>query len=178
MIRPFNAFLLTPVVIALLDALMLFPLGFAIVDLVGALHTRKDHIEMLDVVTSICVLIIGWSTVLAKRQDFREIFSLHAHDEGQGRIDRGCRHTAAGTVVFGFFALMSMQVIWLPNRILNTEGVERTLVGAACVFFGIVCYILIRHIVILTRTAGVQLAGWSHGDEAPDRSQRIGSGPS
>jgi hypothetical protein len=141
---------LTPVTIAVVDFLVLLPLGLTLFEGVRTLMHRGDYREMLEIVTGIGVILIAWGVALEERHELRDIFNVHSEDEDwQLAIDQGCKATGIGALVLGLFAEMCIEAIKLPNHILNTEGVNEILVGVSWVFLALTGYVLIRHIVLL-----------------------------
>ena len=150
MFRFLMVFALAPLTIALVDFLVLLPLGLALHEGVRTFLSRRDYHEMLDIITGIGVILIAWGVALEERHELRDIFNIHSHDEElQLTIDQGCKATGIGALVLGLFAEMCIEAIKLPNHILNTEGINEILVGVSLVLIALTAYVLIRHIVLL-----------------------------
>ena len=143
--------LLSAGVIGLIDILVLIPLVLSIIDASWALWSSRELRELLEIVEGMGVILIGWGVALEERGELRDIFGLIREDDEtwQAHVDHGCKSIGIGLLVFGLFAEMCIQAIRLPNRIINTEGINEVLVGVGVVFMAISAFILVRHVVAL-----------------------------
>lgn len=143
--------LLFPATIALIDILILIPLLLAVFDVCHELWALQGIHEPMDIVEGMGVILIGWGVALEERAELREIFHLSEGNDGawQEDADRLCHRTGIGLLVFGLFAEICIEVIRLPNRIINTQAINEVLVGISITFIAISGYILIRHVLAL-----------------------------
>jgi multisubunit Na+/H+ antiporter MnhG subunit len=143
--------LLSPAAIAVIDLLILIPLALSIVDVMQDLWTRPDIHEPMDIVEGMGVILIGWGVALEERAAMRGIFGLMDVPDParQNHIDHVCHHTGIGLLVFGLFAEICVEAIRLPDRIIDTKGINHAILAVSVVFLAISAFIMVRHIAVL-----------------------------
>ncbi len=148
--------LLSPVAIAILNLVILVPMVLAIVDVLQSVIMRHDFHEPLEIVTGIGVIMIGWGVALEERLPLREIFGLVGgpDEEWQVHIDHICHHVGVGELVLGLFAEVCVEIIHLPNHIINTEGLEHGLIALCILFMVVGAVVLAVHIVRMLGSLG------------------------
>lgn len=151
MTRPLLRILLSPITVALIGVLIFVPLILAIVDSAGHLWVSRDLHEPMEVVEGMGVILIGWGVALEERHALREIFALTAHEEEawQVTVDHICHSAGIGLLVFGLFAEMCVEIVRLPNHIINTDKVDHTVIWASLFFLVLSALILLQHVIAL-----------------------------
>ncbi len=140
--------LVSPIAIAIINVIILVPMVLSIVDIVQGLRHQHDFKEPVEIVTTVAVMMIGWGVALEERHMLREVFGMlgRADEAWQGDIDQLCHRVGVGVLVLGLFADICVEMISLPDRIINTSGVELELVIGALLLIAAGSAILVRHI--------------------------------
>jgi hypothetical protein len=151
MVRLLVRIFVSPLAIAVIDLLILIPLILAIVDVSQDLLRGANIHEPMDIVEGMGVILIGWGVALEERALLREIFALKQEkDEAwQVAIDHLCHSAGVGLLVFGLFAEMGIEVIRLPDRIINTQGANEAIAAVSVAFLAIGAYVQGRHMLSL-----------------------------
>jgi hypothetical protein len=159
MFRPLARLLVSPVVIALFDLLLLIPLVLAIFDVMKRIHLHDAQHANIEVITGIGVLMIGWGVVLEERKTLREMFGIvHEGDPvREENLDHSCHHFGLGQLVLGLLAEMFVEFVHLPDAIVNTSGIEASVLAAALLAVMTGAIFLLIHVV--------RLIGFASGSE-------------
>ncbi len=109
----------------------------------------------MDTTLGIGVILIGWGVALEERQSLRELFHLAggADEERQMAIDHDCHGVGVGALLLGLFSEVAIECIKLPNRVVNTSGIEPYVLGLAVAMLVLCAGILGIHILRLGRFA-------------------------
>jgi len=145
--------LLAPVTIAAIGAVICVPLLLAISHTARQLWLGHNLREPMDIVDGMGVILIGWGVALEEREALREIFKLTATEEEgwQAAIDHICHASGIGVLVFGLFSEMCVEMVRLPNHIINTEGIDDVVLWGSLFFLGLSVLVLLQHIAALIR---------------------------
>jgi hypothetical protein len=154
--RPFSIFrllfelLVHPWTIAFVNAsiLLVLVLGF-----VYMLHTAMEPLHQAEeIISGLGVILIGWGVALEERLKLREIFDLIGADEARQKgIDETCHRFGVGHLLFGLFSEIAVEAVRIPDEIINTNGIEKSVLAAAVGLLGIGAILLARHIASLVR---------------------------
>ncbi len=110
------------------------------------LHTAQE------VVTGLGVILIGWGVALEERHKLREVFGLLGENEArEERIDEICHRFGLGQLLFGLFAEIMVEAVRIPDAIINTAGIEKSVLIAASVLLAVGALLLLKQIVLLVR---------------------------
>jgi hypothetical protein len=147
-------FLISPLFIAAVDVLILFPMVLTLVDVAGSIHRHVDTHEPVTITSTVALMMIGWGVALEEREMIRRVFGVkgRADEAWQVHIDELCHQYGVAQLVLGLFAEIAVALISLPDRIINTVGYEYTLLVIALVLIAIGTLIQIRHVFVLIAT--------------------------
>jgi len=147
-------FLISPLFIAAVDVLILFPMVLTLVDVAGSVSRRGDTHEPVTITSTVALMMIGWGVALEEREVIRRMFGAkgRADEAWQAHIDELCHHYGVAQLVLGLFAEIAVALISLPDRIINTVGYEHTLLVISLVLIAIGTLIQIRHVFVLIAT--------------------------
>jgi hypothetical protein len=150
MLRLLFELLVHPWTIALVNAaiLLVLVLGFLYM-----LHTGMEPLHQAEeIISGLGVILIGWGVALEERMKLREIFGLIGDDEAREReIDETCHRFGVGHLLFGLFSEVAVEAVRIPDEIINTSGIEKSVLAAAVGLLGIGAILLARHIASLVR---------------------------
>lgn len=154
MFKPLARLVVSPGAIILLDLLIVIPMSLAIYEVAWGLGHHKSLHDALEIVTGIGVLMIGWGVVLEERATLREIFGIeHSHDqERQKHLDQMCHHFGLGQLILGLLAEICVEMVHLPDKIINTSGIEAPVIGLGLMFIvsgGLFLVVHIFRIIVL-----------------------------
>jgi hypothetical protein len=149
-LRALFQILVHPWAIALANATIALILALGFVEMLRSglepLHTAEE------VVTGLGVILIGWGVALEERHKLREVFGLLGENEArEERIDEICHRFGLGQLLFGLFAEIMVEAVRIPDAIINTSGIERSVLTAAAALLGIGGLLLLRQIALLLR---------------------------
>ena len=147
-------FLISPVFIAAVDVMILFPMVLSILDILQSVNRHADTHEPVTIASTIALIMIGWGVALEERAVIRRRFGLSggADEERQVRIDEMCHEYGVAQLVLGLFAEIAVAMISLPDRIVNTIGYEHMLLTVSVTLISIGALIQLRHVFVLLAT--------------------------
>lgn len=144
-------FLISPIFIAAVDLLLLFPMVLSVIDVAKSVTRHVDTHEPVAITSTVALIMIGWGVALEERHVIRKFFGLAggADEARQAHIDEICHTYGVAQLVLGLFAEIAVAMISLPNRIIDTASWEHTLLAVALVLIAIAAVFQARHIVVL-----------------------------
>jgi len=147
--------LISPVAIVLINLIILVPMVLSVFDLLPTIWFQRDFVEPVHIVTTVAVMMIGWGVALEERHVVREMLGMVGRpDEAwQSSLDQLCHRVGVGMLVLGLFADVCVEMIDLPDRIINTSGQEHLLLSISVVLISVGSVILARHILTLMAVA-------------------------
>lgn len=150
--------LISPLAIAAVNLLILWPLVLSVVDVIEGIWIHRDFNEAVDTVSTIAIILIGWGVALEERHVLREVFRMSGRpdERWQHGIDEACRRAGVGVLILGLFAEICAELIHLPNRIVETGGSEHALLAVGTFFLAVAGLILMRLVVQLIGSLGVR----------------------
>ena len=112
----------------------LLPIALSVMDLTVTLSSQLGvatpdwmmmH-ESMEILGGMGIILIGWGVALEERHTLRHVFHVdHEGDPGQQAvIDDSCHLYGLGELILGLFAEVAMECVRVPNRIINTTGIE------------------------------------------------------
>ena len=123
-------------VIALINALACFVCTIAMIEVVSTIiaHTNQHGAE--EIVTGIGVILIGYGVVLEERHSFRRLMGgvRGSTEEWESAVDDLCHGAGLLLLVFGLLAEIAVTCLDLPDRIVNTSGIERQVLSIGVLF--------------------------------------------
>ena len=144
--------LISPPAIAAVNLVILWPLVLSVVDVVEGIWIHRDFNEAVDTVSTIAIILIGWGVALEERHKLREVFSLLGENETrEERIDEICHRFGLGQLLFGLFAEIMVEAVRIPDAIINTAGIEKSVLTAASALLAVGALLLLKQIVLLVR---------------------------
>jgi uncharacterized membrane protein YvlD (DUF360 family) len=146
--------LISPLFIALVNALILVPMVLSIIDVAGSVNRHGDTHEPVTIASTIALIMIGWGVALEERAVIRKRFGVsgRADEAWQVHVDEMCHEYGVAQLVLGLFAEIAVAMISLPDRIVNTVGYEHALLTVSVVLIAIGALIQARHILALVAT--------------------------
>lgn len=155
MFRSLARGLVSPIMIVVFNLLMLVPMGLAAFEVARGLPNPAFLHDALEILTGIGVLMIGWGVVLEERATLREAFDIkHAVDEErQDGLDRLCHHFGLSQLVLGLLVEICVEMVRLPDKIVNTSGIEAPVAGLGLCFIVVGAILLVIHIIRLLARA-------------------------
>jgi len=147
-------FLISPVFIAAVDVLILFPMVLTLVDVAGSIQRHGDTHEPVTITSTVALMMIGWGVALEEREIIRRVFGAkgRADEAWQVHLDELCHQYGVAQLVLGLFAEIAVALISLPDRIINTVGYEHALLVVALVLIAVGTLVQIRHVFVLIAT--------------------------
>jgi hypothetical protein len=147
-------FLISPVFIAAVDVMILFPMVLSIIDIVQSVNRHSDTQEPVTIASTIALIMIGWGVALEERAVIRKRFGVSGgpDEERQERIDEMCHEYGVAQLVLGLFAEIAVAMISLPDRIVNTVGYEHALLTVSVTLISVGALIQLRHVFVLIAT--------------------------
>ncbi|WP_428684557.1 hypothetical protein [Reyranella sp.] len=144
-------FLISPVFLAAVNLMILFPMVLSIADIVQSVNRHIDTHEPVTIASTIALIMIGWGVALEERGVIRKRFGVagRADEDWQVAIDEMCHEYGVAQLVLGLFAEIAVAMISLPDRIVNTIGYEHTLLTVSVILISIGALIQLRHIFVL-----------------------------
>lgn len=147
--------LISPLAIALINVMLLVPMGLSVWDVALSVLARQDWNEPVGIVTAIAVIMMGWGVALEERHMVRDMLGMTGRkdEERQAAVDLLCHRVGFGVLVLGLFAEVCVEMISLPDRIISVSGFEFELIAGAVLLIGAAIVILARHVVKLVLAA-------------------------
>ncbi|TAJ90321.1 MAG: hypothetical protein EPO41_17965 [Reyranella sp.] len=147
-------FVISPVFIAAVNVMILFPTVLSIIDIVRSVNRHADTHEPVTIASTIALIMIGWGVALEERGVIRKRFGVSGvpDEQRQVHIDEMCHEYGVAQLVLGLFAEIAVAMISLPDRIVNTTGYEHTLLTVSVVLIAIGAIIQSRHVFVLLAT--------------------------
>jgi hypothetical protein len=137
------------------NLLILFPLILAIVELLsllwGSAWTANMHDAISaseDLIEGVGVVLIGWGVALEERDGMAELLgsSIDLSDAREVYLNHVCHSSGLAILVLGLFAEIAMEVVKLPDHIINTSSIERWPLSIAAVFLALGAVCLMVHV--------------------------------
>ena len=146
-------FLLNRYTVTIFNLGLMFLLVLALKDLTKLLMTSKKEVEeMLKIVGGMGTIIVTYGIVLEERESLMHIFRCYPKHESlkQRMTDQICSDAGILLLVIGLMVEVLVQVIEIPDTILDTKGHESIIFGIGgllllitLIHFAIFCYKLI-----------------------------------
>ncbi len=101
------------------------------------------------------VTLIGWGVALEERSALRGIFGIAGGvDEAyQAHIDHECHAVGVGLLLFGLFSEICVEMVKLPNHIVNTKGIDEIVIGISALFLLLGALTQAWHAIVLCLAA-------------------------
>ena len=143
MFRPLFRVLVHPWLVAALNIFI------GAIMVLGFLHMIKHGMEPQhdaeEIITGLGVILIAWGVALEERHKLREVFGLVAgHEPAEEAIDESCHRYGVGQLLFGLFAEIGVEIVRIPDEVINTAGIEKPVLAAAAFLLVIGLVLLVR----------------------------------
>lgn len=144
-------FLVSPIVNAAIDILLLFPMVLSVVDVARSVAGHADTHEPVTITSTVALMMIGWGVALEERLAIRRVLGVYgrADEARQVVVDEQCHEYGVAQLVLGLFAEIAVAMIALPDRIININGLEHALLAVALVLIAIASLVQLRHAFLL-----------------------------
>jgi hypothetical protein len=157
MLRSLARFFVSPALIAFINLILLLPMYLAITEVLHSLTLPAVHgfHETMEIIQGMGVILIGWGVALEERTSLRTIFGIAGgEDEAhQAHIDHECHAVGVGLLLFGLFSEIGVEMVKLPNHIVNTQGIDEIVLGISTIFLVLGALIQAWHVVVLCLAA-------------------------
>jgi hypothetical protein len=102
--------------------------------------------EMELILDGIAIIYIALGVALEERDSLMKFFGLYpkCFSNQEEIVDRNCHFYGLLILIAGLLMEMSVELVKIPNRVLNTEGIESLVFGAGTLFGLCAVYLLIR----------------------------------
>jgi uncharacterized Tic20 family protein len=146
------AFLTHRYCIMAVSGLIVIITALIIYDMVQMLfNTIDDANELEDMSDGLATILIGYGVAIEERETLMEFFGLYPQDfdDGQEAVDHLCHWYGLLYLILGLFMEIGVQLIKIPNRMINTIGLEGLIFSVNIVFMVLVVFLLLKHNVLL-----------------------------
>lgn len=146
------AFLTHRYCIMAVNGLIVIITALIIYDMVQMLfNTIDDANELEDMSDGLATILIGYGVAIEERETLMEFFGLYPQDfdDGQEAVDHLCHWYGLLYLILGLFMEIGVQLIKIPNRMINTIGLEGLIFSVNIVFMVLVVFLLLKHNVLL-----------------------------
>ncbi|SJZ31791.1 hypothetical protein SAMN02745126_00258 [Enhydrobacter aerosaccus] len=143
--------LVSPFAIAAINFLILFLMVLSIVDVAKSIALRANPDELVNIMTTVSSIMIGWGVALEEREVIRRVAGMKGRpdEKAQALIDSQCHSFGVAQLVLGLFSDIPVAMISLPDRIINATGIEYELLWMSVALIAVAAVVQIRHIVLL-----------------------------
>ena len=127
MLRTLARLAVHPWFISALNAWFIFLIFNSVTDLF--LTRATPHKEAEEIIEGVGIVLIAWGVALEERQKLREVFGLFHHGDTQKvryeeALDENCHRYGLGLLLLGLFSEVCVESVKIPDRIINTAGIE------------------------------------------------------
>jgi uncharacterized membrane protein len=132
--------LLNRYTLALFNLLLVTIIVFALWDLVKLLlSTEKDMEEMVTIMSGIGAIMVSYGIVLEERESLMQIFKCYPkyQNEKEAAVDEIAHDGGIVLLVLGLFVEITAQFVEIPDRIINTDGLETVIFVIGCILLAI-----------------------------------------
>lgn len=108
-----------------------------IITMIPMLFNSIDNIEDLeDMIDVLAVIFVAYGVALEERDSLMSIFQLYPDKFSriQEFIDHVCHQYGLSLLLMGLFMELAVQLVKVPNRIVNTNGIEWLIFSVASIF--------------------------------------------
>jgi hypothetical protein len=160
MFKSLYKILVHPWFIAFLNAGILAILISAVYDII--VTSARPYPEAEEIISGIGVILISWGVALEERLKLREVFGLipeeesegsHHHEPYESAIDENCHRYGLGLLLLGLFAEVGVECVRVPDRIINTGGIESEVLYFSSFLLVVSGILMVRQIVFLLFTS-------------------------
>ncbi|MFH1136756.1 MAG: hypothetical protein V1816_11815 [Pseudomonadota bacterium] len=105
--------------------------------------------EIEDVLDGLGAIFVAYGVALEERETLMRIFRLYPRLQNrlEEAVDHVCHVSGLLLLIVGLFMEVTVEAVKLPNRILNTQGVEGWVFGTGF-FFGAIAAGLLIHMAV------------------------------
>lgn len=116
-------------------------------------NSMNDYNMIEEMLDGVGIIFVAYGVALEERDTIMRFFRLYPeyYNDREGNTDHLCHFYGLWFLLIGLFMEVTVEVVKLPNAILNTEGLEKAVFGIGFISCGIAAYFLLRHCYLLIR---------------------------
>ena len=124
-------------------------------------HARPHH-EAEEIISGVGVILIAWGVALEERHKLREVFGLvpehtknadeKVHVSHEEVLDESCHRYGLGQLLLGLFVEVGVECVRVPDRIINTDGIESEVLLFCGFMLAVAGILLLRHSISLLKS--------------------------
>ena len=133
--------------INLINAWVIFVSGNIIVKMIPMLfHTANNVPELEEMVDGIATIFVAYGVALEERGSLMHIFHLYPAlvSPRQDFTDHICHSYGLSLLLLGLFMELAVQLVKIPDRVINTQGIEWLMFSIALAFIMGSTYMICR----------------------------------
>jgi hypothetical protein len=114
-------------------------------------NTLNDFAVVEEVLDGVGIIFVAYGVAVEERETIMKFFRLYPeyHSGREAAIDYVCHLYGLWYIIIGLFMEVTVEVVKLPNAILNTGGIEKAVFGVGFLSCSMAAYLLLRHSFIL-----------------------------
>ncbi|NLI82693.1 MAG: hypothetical protein GX443_13540 [Deltaproteobacteria bacterium] len=121
-------------------------------DMLNMISDTVDNTQDLENMSDgLGTIFIGYGVVIEERGTLMDFFGLYPEhfNQRQDAVDHLCHWYGLMYLILGLFMEIGVQIIKIPNRLINTMGMEGPIFGVNIVFMLLALLLLVRHSLVL-----------------------------
>jgi hypothetical protein len=133
--------------ISLINAWVIFVSGNIIVKMIPMLfQTTQNVTELEEMVDGIATIFVAYGVALEERSSLMHIFHLYParFSPRQEFTDHICHSYGLSLLLLGLFMELAVQLVKIPDRVINTQGIEWLMFSIALAFIVASTYMICR----------------------------------
>jgi hypothetical protein len=109
-------------------------------------NLSNDFTEIEDLLDGVGMIFVAYGVALEERDSLMKFFGLYPKyfSPIEESIDRSCHFYGLCLLLMGLFMELTVELVKLPNTVLNTAGAEGAIFGIGFFFCSCAAYLLIK----------------------------------
>jgi hypothetical protein len=119
-----------------INAIIFFVLAISVDDITRLVWGGHELHSLEEIISGVCVILIGYGVVLEERHSLRAMLGAgHTLDlPNETAIDHFSHGAGLLMLVYGLLGEISVECVRIPDRLINTQGIERGVLLLATFF--------------------------------------------